>query len=126
MNGAPARDDAQRSLEQRALGNVARLAERLGYRDFLDRRKEKAIIILASVGTLALMAAVAVSIAVSSSRDADDLRYRRCLVQFRVDTIEGLRHKLMQERPELTPLQRGQLLEAQVGSAAELHCAPSR
>ena len=121
-----AEDDAQRALEQRALGNVARLAEKLGYGDAFDKRREKATLLLMIGGTLALVAALVVAARIHSSHDAEDLARQRCVVQFRVDNVDRLRYSLMQERPELTPVQRSQLLEERLGPAAMAQCAGTR
>lgn len=119
-------EDSQRALEQRALGNAARLAAKLGYGDALDKRREKAMLRLVIGGTLALVAALVAVAMIRSSHDADDLVRQRCIVQFRVDNIERLRYGLTQERPELTPFQRSQLLEERLGLAAMAKCAAAR
>ena len=121
-----AEDDAQRALERRALGNAARLAEKLGYGDALDKRREKAMLLLVIGGALALVAALVAAAMFRSSHDADDLVRQRCMVQFRVDNIERLRSSLMQEHPELTPVQRSQLVEERLGPAAMAQCAGAR
>lgn len=123
MNDVSAEDDAQRGLERRALRNASWLAEKLGYRDGLDRRREKTLLLLVAGMAVALVTVVGLSIAISASRDADNLRVQRCLVQFRVDNVERVRRELARERPELPPVQRGSLVESRIGAQAKSKCA---
>ena len=101
MDPANTHDDAQRTLERRALLNVHSLAERLGYRDALDRKTEShGIRVLAAIAGVVVLALFILS-QVPSTR-ADDEARRRCEID--AQAREGIRVKdqLMAARPDLT------------------------
>ena len=106
MNEVP--DQARRDLERRALLNAGLLAEKLGYRDFLDRRKEKAIVLLVGGLVLALVTAVALSVVMKARQDERDIARRRCAVEFQASPyrLEEVRAEIRKTRPDLTPRQR--------------------
>ena len=125
MDPANTHDEAQRTLERRALLNVHALAERLGYKDALDRKAEShGIRILAAVAVV-VIAALFVLSRVPSSRAEDEAR-RRCEID--AQAREGIRVKdqLMAARPGMTGKELQEALRQRskaMAASAKAECA---
>ena len=59
----------------------------------------------------------------TADEEAGQLERRRCEVDFRVKNFDRVRHRLMQEHPALTPVQRGEMMEERIHSEAVAGCA---
>ena len=129
MSPVPLDDEVQRELERRALRNVSWLAAKLGYGDAIDRRTERWIVAALGVFVVAAIAWVVASMTAKAREDEERLQRQRCEVDFRVKNFDRIRYQLMQEHPELTPVQRGQMMEERIHSDAVAGCmtaAPAR
>jgi hypothetical protein len=114
--------DAQRELEQRALRNVSWLAEKLGYRDAIDRKTEKRLIIgMAAFTTIALV--LLVTGILTAETPADEMARRRCEVQVRVDKTVDMRARVVRDHPEMSSLQREQFVEKTISTLAMHRCS---
>jgi hypothetical protein len=122
---SPSGDDAQRTLEQRAVGNVAALARRLGYADALDRYAEKSMIVAIAVVVFLVVGAVAVSMLVSRP-DPRAAEVLRCELDAAVDVVHALRADLRSAKPELSQADLERLVtvrHANVKAEAARRCA---
>jgi len=102
--------DSQRELERRALQNVHRLAERLGYRDALDRLKEKRLLVAIGAFT-AIAVVVLVTLTMLSGPPQAETERLRCSVAVRAEKANDMRSTIAREHPELGDMQREQQLE---------------
>ncbi|HEY2627612.1 MAG TPA: hypothetical protein VGI57_00720 [Usitatibacter sp.] len=110
MNPAGHDYEAQRELERHALRNVSWLAEKLGYRDALDKRTEKMVVIgIAGFAFVAL--GFLVTGILTAETPADEMAHRRCEVQVRADETKDVREKVFREHPEMNAVQRGDFAE---------------
>jgi hypothetical protein len=127
----PRDDDAQRSLERRALLNVHTLAERLGASDKLDRRVEKTFAkwMGAAVGLVILALGAHM---LMTPADPKGVEAKRCEIDAAVDVVMDMRKQMKAAKPELTDAQLERLVKVtdqDVKSEAALRCAgakPSR
>jgi hypothetical protein len=115
-------DDAQRELEQHALRNVSWLAEKLGYRDTIDKRVEKKVAVAVGIFTVVALAVLAFA-TMNAQTPAEEMARRRCEVQVRADQTMPLRESVFKEHPEMTGAQRDNLVEASVKDLAHLQCS---
>ena len=122
MKQIPASNEAQRDLERRALGNVSRLAEKLGYRDFLDRRTEKTFVAVAGIAVGALVAVLAVSAIVSSKEDEVRLALQRCQVASYVEVLPEMERLVNSRRNDLTPEKRAAVARSYATDEARYRC----
>jgi hypothetical protein len=115
-------DDAQRALERRALGNVARLAQKLGYQDALDARSEKIIVAVMALLVLAAVVAMFVNVATQQSRDEAQLDWRRCAVAYRAAHTDEVRASIRRAQPGLRDLQADSVVEDRLGGLVKRDC----
>lgn len=102
--------DSRRELERRALRNVSWLAQRLGYRDDLDRRQEKVLLVAMGVGVAVAIVALGLSAALQDT-SAQDLERHRCEVEMRVQSSQALRIQVMNEHPQMPVADRDRIFE---------------
>ena len=102
--------DSRRDLERHALRNVSWLAEKLGYRDALDRRQEKVLILAMAVGVAIAIVALGLS-ATMQDTSAQDLERHRCEVEMRVQSSRALRIQVMNEHPKMAVADRDRIFE---------------
>jgi hypothetical protein len=115
--------DGQRELEQRAMRNVSWLAEKLGYRDALDRRQERWL-----VGAMLAILAVAIGFfamsgAKKESSDRGDLELHRCQVEVRVQETDRLRADVMKDHPGVVVPERDRMVEEKLHGLMDTRCA---
>ena len=121
MNPAGQDYEAQRELEQHALRNVSWLAERLGYRDALDKRIDRRLAIgMVAVATIVFI--VLVTGILTSETPADEMAMRRCKVQVRADETRDMRARIFREHPEMTAAEREEALEMTMRILADERC----
>ncbi|MBC8024184.1 MAG: hypothetical protein H7Y14_13750 [Burkholderiales bacterium] len=94
-------DEAHRTLEQHALRNVQSLAERLGYRDLMDRRTEKAAIIAIGIVAVALVLFFTARVMMTAPPPGREER-TRCELDARVSIVWDRRKALRAENPGIT------------------------
>jgi hypothetical protein len=118
--------DGQRELEQRALRNVRRLAESLGYRDAMDRRKEKRLAI-AMVAIAAVLITWLTLATITAETPESEMNRRRCEVGVRAENTVEIKSRIFKEHPELNAKQRDELAEKTVKDMAAAQCSvPSK
>jgi len=115
-------DDAQRGLERRALGNVARLARKLGYQDALDARSEKIIVAVMALLLLAAVAAMGIKAMTQQSRDEAELDWRRCMVAYRAAHTDEVRASVRKAQADLRGFQLDSAVEDRLGELAKNDC----
>jgi len=123
VSPVPYDDGAQRELERHALRNAGWLAAKLGYGDAIDRRTERWIVAAIAFCVVAATAWVVMSVRAGADEDEARLQRQRCEVDFRVKNFDRVRYRIMQEHPEMTPVQRGQMMEEKIQSEAVASCA---
>jgi hypothetical protein len=127
VNQVPAGNEAQRHLERRALRNASRLAEKLGYRDFLDRRTEKTFVAVVGVAVAALVAALVVSAMVGSKEEEGRLALQRCQVASYVEVLPEMERLVNSRRDDLTPEKKAAVARSYATDEARYRCkGPSR
>jgi hypothetical protein len=114
--------DGRRELEQHALRNVSELAEKLGARDTLDRRKERWFLVGAGVAIVVVAAVLGMSAMRHSGADEEALRMNRCLVDARAKVAGEARAQVEREHPELTPAKREEWVGASSSRASLAQC----
>ena len=114
--------EAQRVLEQHALRNVRWLAEKLGYRDSLDKKIEKRLVVGMIVFTVAALALLVTGI-VTAQTPVDEMAQRRCEVQVRADETTGMRARIFRDHPEMNSVQRDQFVEKTIRELAGHRCS---
>jgi hypothetical protein len=118
--------EAQRVLEQHALRNVSWLAEKLGYRDSIDRKVERRLAVGMIAFTVVTLAVLVTGI-LTSETPADEMAMRRCKVQVRAEETMDMRARIFREHPEMTSAQREAALQKSMGTFADERCpAPVR
>jgi hypothetical protein len=118
-------DDARRTLEQHALRNVQSLAERLGYKDLLNRRQEKMLVIGIVVFTVALIAYFVARV-MASEPAADVEARKRCELDVQVKEGWRLKDQLLAEYPGMDAVEVGRRVNeryAEMKAVAEKACA---
>ena len=98
---APIDDEAQRTLERHALRNVQSLAERLGYRDLLNSRQEKKLVVGIVVFTVALIAYFVARVMASEPAALVEAR-KRCEMAIVLEEGDKLRKALHATRRDLS------------------------
>jgi hypothetical protein len=121
VNPAPL-DDAQRALERRALGNVARLARKLGYQDALNARSEKIVVAAMAILLVAAIAAMALKVLSQASRDEAQLGWRRCMVAYRAAHTDEVRASVRASKPGLGGLELASSVEDRLGDLVNRAC----
>lgn len=99
MNRLRVDDEAQRGLERRALGNIAALAHRLGYKDALDIRAERTIVVVLAFAVLVAVVYMVVMVAFQKSPDEARLAWRRCSVAYRAEHTPDARAEARKTYP---------------------------
>ena len=114
--------DTQRELEQRALRNVSWLAQKLGYADVIDARREKMMI--AGIG-IAVVVVIAILVAVAMLRDTSgsDLERHRCEVDVRATMTNEVRAKVYKDNPDMSDRKREDMVDKTVHDMAASKCA---
>jgi hypothetical protein len=126
VSRVPADDEAQRELERRALGNVARLAAKLGYHDVLERRSEKTIAIVLGLLVMALVASLAFSAWRSAGREQQALERQRCEVATFVEIFPGWQQRIRERTPDVSRQRQDELARMYATDDAKYACSQAK
>ena len=126
MNRVPVDDEARRELERRALGNVARLAAKLGYHDVLERRSEKTIAIVLALLVLVLVAYLGFSAWRSAGREQQALERQRCEVATFVEIFPGWQERIRVRTPGVSRQRRDELARMYATDDARYACSQAK
>jgi hypothetical protein len=114
--------EAQRELEQHALRNASWLAEKLGYRDTLDKLKERRLVVVMVASLGAIILALGISAVMKDRADRDRLEQVRCEVDARVKVSGDVRNQVQRVYPSASAAERERIYEELVRNIAHAAC----